>query len=125
MENELAIERTVAGGTSPTAVTFLPLITVEYTEDEPTREDSSAASSSSGASLVFVSISTKTDTEARPSLKTRWETGSVDPGITCAEPAGAFYAFPNITGTGLSSTELAARLLIERSEERRVGKECA
>ena len=46
-ENELAIERTVAGGTSPTAVTFLPLITVEYTEDEPTREDSSAASSSS------------------------------------------------------------------------------
>ena len=35
------------------------------------------------------------------------------PGITCAEPAGAFYAFPNITGTGLSSTELAARLLIE------------
>ena len=35
------------------------------------------------------------------------------PGITCAEPAGAFYAFPNITGTGLSSTELAARLLTE------------
>jgi len=28
-ENELAIERTVSGGTSPTAVTFLPPITVE------------------------------------------------------------------------------------------------
>jgi aspartate/methionine/tyrosine aminotransferase len=35
------------------------------------------------------------------------------PGITCDEPAGAFYAFPNITGTGMSSTELAARLLAE------------
>jgi aspartate aminotransferase len=35
------------------------------------------------------------------------------PGITCVEPAGAFYAFPNITGTGVSSTELAARLLTE------------
>jgi aspartate/methionine/tyrosine aminotransferase len=35
------------------------------------------------------------------------------PGITCVEPAGAFYAFPNITGTGMSSTELAARLLTE------------
>jgi aspartate aminotransferase len=33
------------------------------------------------------------------------------PGITCAEPQGAFYVFPNITGTGLSSGELAARLL--------------
>jgi hypothetical protein len=28
-ENELAMERTVSGGTSPTAVTFLPPITVE------------------------------------------------------------------------------------------------
>ena len=28
-EKELAIERTVAGGTSPTAVTFLPPVTVE------------------------------------------------------------------------------------------------
>jgi aspartate aminotransferase len=33
------------------------------------------------------------------------------PGITCLEPQGAFYVFPNITGTGLSSGELAARLL--------------
>jgi aspartate aminotransferase len=35
------------------------------------------------------------------------------PGVSCVEPAGAFYAFPNITGTGMSSTELAARLLAE------------
>lgn len=31
--------------------------------------------------------------------------------ITCTMPAGAFYAFPNITATGLSSKEFANRLL--------------
>jgi aspartate/methionine/tyrosine aminotransferase len=35
------------------------------------------------------------------------------PGLTCAWPAGAFYAFPNITGTGLSSKALEDRLLEE------------
>jgi aspartate aminotransferase len=35
------------------------------------------------------------------------------PGITCQTPAGAFYVFPNITGTGLRSSELQARLLAE------------
>jgi aspartate aminotransferase len=35
------------------------------------------------------------------------------PGIRCAEPQGAFYAFPDITGTGLSATELQARMLDE------------
>jgi aspartate aminotransferase len=35
------------------------------------------------------------------------------PGITCVEPQGAFYAFPNITGTGLTSAELETRLLRE------------
>jgi aspartate aminotransferase len=33
------------------------------------------------------------------------------PGISCLEPQGAFYVFPNITGTGLTSAGLAARLL--------------
>ncbi|MEM1399017.1 MAG: aminotransferase class I/II-fold pyridoxal phosphate-dependent enzyme, partial [Pseudomonadota bacterium] len=33
------------------------------------------------------------------------------PGIRCAEPGGAFYAFPNIEGTGISSIELQSRLL--------------
>jgi aspartate aminotransferase len=35
------------------------------------------------------------------------------PGFRCALPEGAFYAFPNITGTGLPSKELADRLLTE------------
>ncbi len=35
------------------------------------------------------------------------------PGISCALPDGAFYAFPNISGTGVSATELAGRLLAE------------
>jgi aspartate/methionine/tyrosine aminotransferase len=33
------------------------------------------------------------------------------PGISCVEPHGAFYAFPNITGTGLTSAQLQASLL--------------
>ncbi|MDX2268099.1 MAG: pyridoxal phosphate-dependent aminotransferase [Bryobacter sp.] len=35
------------------------------------------------------------------------------PGVHCRLPSGAFYAFPNITGTGLSSQVLADRLLHE------------
>jgi aspartate/methionine/tyrosine aminotransferase len=35
------------------------------------------------------------------------------PGVRCLEPDGAFYAFPNITGTGYPSRELADRLLQE------------
>jgi aspartate aminotransferase len=35
------------------------------------------------------------------------------PGLTCATPGGAFYAFPNITGTGLRSREMADLLLSE------------
>lgn len=35
------------------------------------------------------------------------------PGISCVEPQGAFYAFPNITGTGLSTAKLQAKLLDE------------
>ena len=33
------------------------------------------------------------------------------PGIRCAMPKGAFYAFPNIEGTGLKSAEFADRIL--------------
>jgi aspartate aminotransferase len=33
------------------------------------------------------------------------------PGVRCAIPGGAFYAFPNITGTGLASQALADGLL--------------
>ena len=35
------------------------------------------------------------------------------PGFQCAVPGGAFYAFPNVTGTGLDSNELADLLLNE------------
>jgi aspartate aminotransferase len=35
------------------------------------------------------------------------------PGISCLEPQGAFYVFPNITGTGLSSARLATQLLAD------------
>jgi len=35
------------------------------------------------------------------------------PGFSCVMPRGAFYAFPNITGTGLSSRELQDKLLNE------------
>lgn len=34
--------------------------------------------------------------------------------ITCKEPKGAFYLFPNIKGTGLSSREFCNRLLEEK-----------
>jgi aspartate/methionine/tyrosine aminotransferase len=33
------------------------------------------------------------------------------PGFHCVRPGGAFYAFPNITGTGLASRALQDRLL--------------
>jgi aspartate/methionine/tyrosine aminotransferase len=35
------------------------------------------------------------------------------PGVSCVLPRGAFYAFPNVTGTGLPAKELADRLLAE------------
>lgn len=35
------------------------------------------------------------------------------PGFSCIEPAGAFYAFPNIAGTGLNARDLQNRLLEE------------
>ncbi len=33
------------------------------------------------------------------------------PGISCLRPKGAFYVFPNITGTGMKSKEFADKLL--------------
>ena len=35
------------------------------------------------------------------------------PGISCAMPPGAFYVFPNVTGTGMSSRDFADGLLEE------------
>ncbi|WP_334073823.1 MULTISPECIES: aminotransferase class I/II-fold pyridoxal phosphate-dependent enzyme [Paenibacillus] len=39
--------------------------------------------------------------------------GLRDIGLTCHEPQGAFYAFPSISSTGLSSDEFATKLLLE------------
>lgn len=36
------------------------------------------------------------------------------PGFVCQKPQGAFYVFPNITGTGIDSTELA-NLILEKA----------
>ena len=33
------------------------------------------------------------------------------PGFSCVMPRGAFYAFPNVTGTGMGSRELQDHLL--------------
>ena len=41
--------------------------------------------------------------------------GFNDIGLTCFKPNGAFYVFPNITSTGLTSTEFAVRLLKEKN----------
>ena len=35
------------------------------------------------------------------------------PGVSCRRPRGAFYAFPNVAGTGIPADELATRLLDE------------
>ena len=35
------------------------------------------------------------------------------PGFRCVEPQGAFYAFPNITGTGMGAKELEQHLLFD------------
>lgn len=35
------------------------------------------------------------------------------PGVSCITPKGAFYAFPNVKGTGLDTRDLATRLLEE------------
>ena len=41
--------------------------------------------------------------------------GLRDAGLTCVMPKGAFYAFPNITATGMTSREFAEGLLKEES----------
>jgi aspartate aminotransferase len=40
-----------------------------------------------------------------------WQKLNSIPGISCVNARGAFYLFPNISGTGLKSTEFCARLL--------------
>ncbi len=40
--------------------------------------------------------------------------GFNDLGLTCREPKGAFYAFPSISSTGMTSEEFCERLLMEK-----------
>jgi aminotransferase len=40
-------------------------------------------------------------------------TGLREIGLPCFEPKGAFYAFPNIKSTGMTSEEFAEKLLTE------------
>ncbi|MBA3852458.1 MAG: aminotransferase class I/II-fold pyridoxal phosphate-dependent enzyme, partial [Chloroflexi bacterium] len=35
------------------------------------------------------------------------------PGIRCLKPHGAFYVFPNVSGTGMTGPQMADRLLSE------------
>jgi aspartate/methionine/tyrosine aminotransferase len=35
------------------------------------------------------------------------------PGVTCLDPGGAFYVFPNITGTGMDARTLQNKMLEE------------
>lgn len=40
-----------------------------------------------------------------------WQMLNAMPGVTCVNSKGAFYLFPNISGTGLKSADFCARLL--------------
>jgi aspartate aminotransferase len=50
-------------------------------------------------------------TEFDKRRKYAWERLNKIPGISCVNPKGAFYLFPNISGTGLKSTDFCAKLL--------------
>ncbi len=50
-------------------------------------------------------------TEFDKRRKYAWERLNRIPGITCVNSKGAFYLFPNISGTGLKSTDFCAKLL--------------
>jgi aspartate aminotransferase len=43
--------------------------------------------------------------------KFAWQKLNSIPGVSCVNAKGAFYLFPNISGTGLKSTEFCAKLL--------------
>lgn len=49
-------------------------------------------------------------------IRRRWLVGALnDLGLSCFEPKGAFYVFPSIKSTGLSSEEFCERLLFEHN----------
>ena len=49
-------------------------------------------------------------------IRRRWLVNALNElGLTCFEPKGAFYVFPCIKSTGLSSEEFCERLLFEHN----------
>jgi aminotransferase len=51
--------------------------------------------------------------EYREKLRILYEGVASIPGVSCVEPNGSFYVFPNFSGFGLSSMELAVKLIEE------------
>src|SRR2546430_524989 len=108
--SELAIARTVSGGTSPTAVTLRPATTVENADVEPNWATSlppagvacavaipggvpvaTPGGTALGAfgsvplgDVAITWVSIKTETEASPSENTKCSTLPVVPGMLCA-----------------------------------------
>ena len=83
-------------------------------------EKETGAISGGGVSYVFYvrTNGPQTDVDKMVAEFRKRRTAIVDglnkiPGVSCKLPAGAFYAFPNITKTGLKSKALATGLLEE------------
>jgi aminotransferase len=51
--------------------------------------------------------------EYREKLRILWQGVTSIPGVSCVEPNGSFYVFPNFSSYGSSSMELAVRLIEE------------
>src|SRR5262245_27240645 len=103
---EFAIDSTVAGGTSPTTVTFVRRSShLENTDEEPIWAE---AFGGAVAPAGEAESSTNTETVVRPSDSTMCVTGSCDPGITwppriiMRKPGGpcASHVFAALPGVG-------------------------
>ncbi len=95
----------------------LPAPLVEPISRLVTNSVSCTSSFSQQAAITALDASQDSVTEMVNEFKRRRDVvvdglNSID-GIICQVPKGAFYAFPNIRGTGLTSRELADRLLSE------------
>jgi aspartate/methionine/tyrosine aminotransferase len=51
--------------------------------------------------------------EYREKLRILYQGVASIPGVSCVEPIGSFYVFPNFSGFGLSSMELSLKLIEE------------
>ena len=94
-----------------------PPAVLHHLEKLQVNSTSCAATFTQVAGLAAITGPQDTVVEMRETFRARRDhvVGRLNklPGVSCAVPAGAFYAFPNITGTSLSSDVLANRLLDE------------